>query len=117
MIHEKAQELGRLIGQSDEYRALQRAQESMGEATELKQKLDRLRQLAEALHRSALDEKEPPKTDAEEYDRLFGEIQGDGRYQQLVAAESNFDKMMLRVNERIAEGMRQGADSPIITLG
>jgi hypothetical protein len=33
-----------------------------------------------------------------------------------VSAQSNFDKMMHQVQERIVEGMQQGAESRIITL-
>jgi hypothetical protein len=33
-----------------------------------------------------------------------------------VAAQSNFDKLMVRVNEQIMEGIRRGSASPIITL-
>jgi hypothetical protein len=46
-----------------------------------------------------------------------GEVQSDPAYQQLVAAQSNFDKLMLKVQEQIMEGMRKGAESRIITLG
>ncbi|NIM48426.1 MAG: hypothetical protein GTN62_01920 [Gemmatimonadales bacterium] len=116
MIAEKAHELGRLIGQSDDYKALKRAREGLDEARELKPKLDRLQQIAEAAERQAADGNEPGKADAEEYDRLLGEIQSNSQYQQLVAAQSNFDKLMLRVQERIMEGMRKGGESSIITL-
>jgi hypothetical protein len=34
-----------------------------------------------------------------------------------VAAQTNFDKLMIRVNDQIMEGIRKGAASPIITLG
>jgi hypothetical protein len=32
-------------------------------------------------------------------------------------AQDNFDKLMLRVNQWIADGIRRGATSGIITLG
>jgi len=38
-------------------------------------------------------------------------------YQRAIAAQDNFDKLMLRVNEWISEGIRKGAASSIITLG
>jgi hypothetical protein len=34
----------------------------------------------------------------------------------MIAAQSNFDKLMLRVNEHILNGIQQGGASPIITL-
>jgi hypothetical protein len=58
----------------------------------------------------------PEATDEAEYERLFGEVQADSGYQAVVAAQSNFDKLMLRVQEQILEGMRTGAESRIITL-
>jgi hypothetical protein len=33
-----------------------------------------------------------------------------------VAAQENFDKIMMRVNDQILEGIRKGATSSIITL-
>ena len=35
----------------------------------------------------------------------------------MVAAQANFEKLMAKVNERIFDGMKKGAASPIITLG
>ena len=72
--------------------------------------------MGEALERVTAEGKEPPTEDVAEYDRVFGEVQADPRYQQLVAAQANFDKLMLRVQQRIAEGMKKGAESSIITL-
>jgi len=37
-------------------------------------------------------------------------------YQRAVSAQENFDKLMLRVNQWIMDGMKKGAASPIITL-
>lgn len=117
MIRDKARELGRMIGQSDECKALRQARDRVEEAQELKSKVDRLEQLAGAIERGVLQGDDPSKTEQDEYDKLLMEIQADMRYQQLVAAQSNFGKLMLRVNEQIAEGMQKGAESPIITLG
>lgn len=117
MIPEKAQELGRLIGQSPEYKAMQRARERLGEEPDLKTHLDRLRDLSEALEREAEQGREPAAEQVEEYDRLLTTIQSSPLYQGVAAAQSNFDKMMLKVNEQILEGMKRGATSSIITLG
>jgi len=38
-------------------------------------------------------------------------------YQAVVAAQANFEKLMTKINAKIFEGMKQGAASPIITLG
>jgi cell fate (sporulation/competence/biofilm development) regulator YlbF (YheA/YmcA/DUF963 family) len=117
MEMEKAFELGRLLGQGDAYKMMKRAQDGLEEATELRPKFERMEQLAQKLQEITAQGTEPPQEDVEEYDRLFSETQADPRYQQLVVAQSNFDKVMLKVQERIAEGMRKGAESSIITLG
>jgi hypothetical protein len=54
---------------------------------------------------------------AEEYESLLSSIQAHPKYQQVVAAQSNFDKMMLQINEKIVEGIRQGGESSIIIPG
>jgi len=38
-------------------------------------------------------------------------------YQQMVAAQANFEKLMAKINARIYDGMKKGSASPIITLG
>lgn len=116
MILEKAQDLGRLIGQSDEYKALRRAHEQVKDVRDLQDQMARLHAIAEQLEHAAADGREPGETLVQEYDSLLGTIQVDPRYQAVVAAQSNFDKLMLRVNEQIMDGMRRGSASPIITL-
>jgi cell fate (sporulation/competence/biofilm development) regulator YlbF (YheA/YmcA/DUF963 family) len=60
---------------------------------------------------------EPTKEQVEQYDRALQSVQGNPVYQQMVAAQSNFEKVMAKINQRIYEGMKKGAASPIITLG
>lgn len=115
-IADKAQELGHLIGQGEEYRALQRAREALSGNSGLGEKLERLEALASRLERMVVEGQQPEATDEAEYERLFGEVQADSGYQAVVTAQSNFDKLMLRVQEQILEGMRTGAESRIITL-
>lgn len=117
MITQKAEELGRLIGQTDEYKALRRAQERLQEAKPLTEQLRRLQQLADALDRVMERGEAPAEEQRAEYEWVLSQIQGDPVYQAMVSAQANFDKLMLRVNENILDGMRKGAASPIITLG
>ena len=117
MIADKARELGRLIGQSDEYGALRRAQDRVSEAPELREKLERLRQLADTLERSTAEGAAPPEADVAAYDQLLSAIQGDPLYQSVLSAQMNFDKLMVKVNDQIMDGIRKGATSSIITLG
>jgi cell fate (sporulation/competence/biofilm development) regulator YlbF (YheA/YmcA/DUF963 family) len=117
VIADRALELGRLIGQSDEFKGLKRARQRLDEAPELGQRLRRLQEVMEGFARAERDGKDPSDDEQREYERLVSEIQADARYQGLVAAQANFDKLMFRVNERIMEGLEKGAASPIITLG
>lgn len=117
MINERAEELGRLIGQTEEYQALRRAQERLQEARELAQQLRRLQQLAEQLDAALERGETPPEDQRVAYERVLSQVQADPVYQSMVAAQANFDKLMVRVNEHILAGMRRGATSRIITLG
>ena len=117
MIQQKAEDLGRQIGQTEEYKALRRAQERLQETRELAGQLRRLQEMAHRLDESMDRGEIPSEEDRNGYEQLLGQIQGDSVYQGLVAAQANFDKLMVRVNEQILDGMRKGAASPIITLG
>jgi cell fate (sporulation/competence/biofilm development) regulator YlbF (YheA/YmcA/DUF963 family) len=113
-IRERAQELGRQLGQSEEYKALARARQRLTEdraAVTAMNQLDALeQQVSLALHQG----QEPSDEIKQEYERLFSELQGSPVYQGLVAAQSNFDKVLARVNEEISRGMEAGAQSRII---
>ena len=117
MIEEKAVELGRLIGQTEEFKAVNRARDTIEDVTEIKAQTQRLEMLAQTIEQHVRDKKEPPKEATEEYESLLSSIQAHPKYQQLIAAQSNFDKIMHMVNEKILEGMKLGAESSIIIPG
>ena len=52
-----------------------------------------------------------------ELEVLDEDRQRDDPDQRALVAQSNFDKLMMQVNGWIAEGIKSGAASPIITLG
>jgi len=116
-LEEKAVELGRMIGQSSEYQAVKRANEALNddrEAVVTLQQMERVRQEAQQM----IERGESPTPEMEHrLDELLGNIQGKTVYQRAVAAQENFDKIMLRVNNWILDGIRKGATSSIITLG
>jgi cell fate (sporulation/competence/biofilm development) regulator YlbF (YheA/YmcA/DUF963 family) len=116
MIEDKAKELGRLIGQSPEYKEIKRANDTLGEDREtvaLLQQMEQLRLEAQRL----LQRGERPTEDMEKrLDTLLSQIQSKSSYQRLLSAQENFDKVMARVNDWILEGIEKGAASPIITL-
>ena len=96
MLEDKAKDLGRSIGQSEEYKAVKRSSEALSndrEAATLLRQMEQIRQEAQA---------------------LLQQVQGNAAYQRAVAAQENFDKLMLRVNQWIGDGIRAGATSPII---
>ncbi len=117
MIEEKAEELGRVLGQSDEYKALKRASERLRADAEVQKILRDVERLAHEIDRAAAEGREPAKDQVEQYDRALQGVQGNAVYQQMVAAQTNFEKLMAKVNGRIYEGMKKGSASPIITLG
>ena len=117
MIDQKAQELGRLLGQSEEYKTLVRASDRMKEDSTCRTLLAEVERAAQDIERAAQEGREPPKGQIEQYDRALQSVQTNSVYQQVVAAQANFEKLMAKVNARIYDGMKQGAASPIITLG
>jgi cell fate (sporulation/competence/biofilm development) regulator YlbF (YheA/YmcA/DUF963 family) len=113
-IEERAREVGRLIAQTDEYKALRRANERVGESRETVALLNRLSELQETLTESLRRGAEPTEEQAADYERLLGDLQSRSDYQGVVAAQSNFDRLMMRVNEAIAKGIEAGEQSRII---
>ncbi|HEX4599898.1 MAG TPA: YlbF family regulator, partial [Gemmatimonadales bacterium] len=110
-------ELGRLLGQSEEYKTLVRASDRMKEDATCRQLLAAVERIAQDIERAAQQGREPPKAQVEQYDQALQSVQANPVYQQVVAAQANFEKLMAKVNARIYEGMKLGAASPIITLG
>ncbi|MBX3175201.1 MAG: YlbF family regulator [Gemmatimonadaceae bacterium] len=117
MLQDKAVEVGRLIGQSAEYQAVKRANEALNGDREVVTALQRMEQLrAEAQELIGRGE-QPSEQMEQELDTLLQKVQGNSLYQQFVAANENFDKVMVQVNQWMLEGIRKGATSSIITLG
>jgi cell fate (sporulation/competence/biofilm development) regulator YlbF (YheA/YmcA/DUF963 family) len=117
VLEEKAVELGRLIGQTEEFKAVNRARDAIEDLSEIKAQTQRLEVLAQRIEDDVREKKQPPKEATDEYEQLLSSIQAHPKYQQLVAAQANFDKVMHRVNEAILEGMKKGAESSIIIPG
>ena len=117
MLEDKSKELGRHIGQSAEYQAVKRANEALNgdaEAVALLRQMEQIRRDAQAMIERG---QEPTVEMEQQLDGLLMQVQGNATYQRAIAAQENFDKVMLRVNEWIMEGIRKGATSSIITLG
>jgi cell fate (sporulation/competence/biofilm development) regulator YlbF (YheA/YmcA/DUF963 family) len=116
MIDTKAKDLGRLIGQSDEYKALRRANDDLGNDRSTVTDLQRMETLRRDAQRMLAQGQEPTPEMEQELDALLGKVQATAAYQRAISAQENFDKLMMQVNQWIAEGIKAGAASPIITL-
>lgn len=121
MMHEamleKAMDVGRLLGQTSEYKALQRARQELNEDREAVEQVNRLAELEREIGTSLQQGQEPSEESQKEYESLFSTLQSGSRYQALVAAQSNFDRLLQKVNEQIGKGMEAGAKSSIILPG
>jgi cell fate (sporulation/competence/biofilm development) regulator YlbF (YheA/YmcA/DUF963 family) len=114
MIWEKAREVGRLVAQSDEYKAFKRANTQMADDRDLVTRLNRLNELQVSFQRSVEGGNEPPLEEQEEFERLATEVQGSSVYQGYASAQANFDRLMMRIQEEIAKGVEAGEQSRII---
>ena len=117
MIEDKATELGRLIGQSNESKEVKRASDALNEDKDTVTLLQRMDQLRVEAQRMIQRGERPTQEMEQELDRLLVQVQGRSAYQRLLVAQENFDKTMGRVNDWILDGIEKGAASPIITLG
>ena len=116
-LEDKAHELGRMIGQSDEYRAVTRANDALNndaDATAILRQMDTLRRDAQSMLQRG---EEPTEAMEQQLDEMLMKVQGNSTYQRVAAAQENIDKLMRRVNDWISDGIAQGAQSSIITLG
>jgi cell fate (sporulation/competence/biofilm development) regulator YlbF (YheA/YmcA/DUF963 family) len=117
VIWEKAQDLGRQIGQAAEYQALRRAEAALREDKETVAKLDQIQTLARQVDHVVSQGQMPDQPTAEAYEGAVRDLEMSPTGQAYVVARSNFEKLMQRVNQQISEGMEKGATSTIITLG
>ncbi len=111
---EKAKELGRLLGQTDQYKALQRARSAVDDDRELTELLGSMAELEGEIAQGLQRGEQPDPEKREEYESTFSTLQQNAGYQSLIAAQSNFEKVMKKVNEAIGEGMSAAAESRII---
>ena len=117
MIWDKAQELGRQIGQSTEYQTLRRAESTLREDKDTVAKLDQIQTLARQVDQMVAGGQMPDQATAESYEAAVRDLELSPVGQAYVVARANFEKLMAKVNQQISEGMEKGATSSIITLG
>ena len=70
--------------------------------------------LEEQVHIAHEQGRNPDATLQAEYEQVVMKLQSSPVYQRLVSAQSNFDRIVQRVNQTIAKGLEEGASSRII---
>lgn len=116
MIWDKAQELGRLIGQSPEYQALRRAENALRADDETVRKLEQIQTLARQIDQQVAQGQMPDQATTDSYEQAVRDLEVSATGQAYAVARANFEKVMAKVNEQIGVGMEKGATSSIITL-
>jgi cell fate (sporulation/competence/biofilm development) regulator YlbF (YheA/YmcA/DUF963 family) len=117
VIWDKAEELGRLIGQTPEYKALRRAEGSLREDQDAQAKVELIQKLARQMDELVAQGQMPDQATAETYETAVRDLEVSPTGQAYAVARANFEKVMIKVNQLIAQGMEKGATSNIITLG
>lgn len=113
-IYEMAKELGGALARTDEYQALKRAMDTVGDDRELTEIRNRLEGLEAQIESALRAGQEPDDELKQEYGEATEELQAMPAYQRLVSAQTNFEKVMYKVNQTVAEGIEAGAQSRII---
>lgn len=113
-IAEMARDLGQALGRTEEYKALKKAADAVDDDRELAELKTSLQALESELMTELRSGQEPSDEKKEEYEALAQKLQARPGYQRLVAAQSNFDKILQKVNETISRGIQEGGESRII---
>ena len=113
-IYDMARELGGALARTDEYQALKRAMDAADEDRDLVAARNRIHQLEERITDLLRAGRDPDQELQNAYATAAEELQAMPAFQRLIAAQSNFEKVMHKVNETVAKGIEQGAQSRII---
>ncbi len=113
-IDEKARDLGNALAGTEEYQTLKRAMEAADEDRELVELRNRLQALEQRLEASMRAGQEPDEDAKEAYTEAAEELQIKAGFQRLISAQANFEKVMMKVNDTVARGIEEGAQSRII---
>jgi cell fate (sporulation/competence/biofilm development) regulator YlbF (YheA/YmcA/DUF963 family) len=117
MMWDKAEELGRLIGQTPECKALRRAEATLREDPETVKKLELIQRFARQVDQIVASGKMPDQATTDSYEQAVQDLENSSIGQAYVVARANFEKVMVKVNQLIGEGIEKGVTSSIITLG
>lgn len=113
-IYDMARDLGGALARTDEYQALKSALDAADQDRELVTARNRIHELEERITDLLRAGRDPDEQLQKDYAAAAEELQAMPAFQRLVAAQTNFEKVMHRVNETVAKGIEQGAQSRII---
>ena len=113
-IYDMAKELGAALARTDEYQALKRASDAAEDDRDLVEIRNKLQSLESQLESQLRAGKEPDDELKKEYTEAAEKLQGMPAFQRVVAAQTNFEKVMHKVNETVAKGIDEGSQSRII---
>jgi len=113
-IYEMAKDLGGALARTDEYQALKRASDAAEEDRDLVELRNQIGALEAELEATMRAGAEPTDALKERYASTAGQLQALPSFQRVVAAQTNFEKVMYKVNETVAKGIEEGAESRII---
>ncbi|MDT8369992.1 MAG: YlbF family regulator [Longimicrobiales bacterium] len=113
-ILDQARQLGNALARTDEYQALRRAIQAADDDREIAELRAELERIEGPISTALRAGKEPEKEHAEAYEASVQKLQTNATYQRLVAAQTNFDKVLQKVNQTISEGIEEAQDSRII---
>jgi len=113
-IYEMARQLGGALARTEEYQVLKRTMDAVADDRDLAELRTRIEGLEARIEADLRAGKEPGDDLKTDYASATEELQALAAYQRLVAAQSNFEKVMYKVNRTVAEGIEEGAQSRII---
>jgi cell fate (sporulation/competence/biofilm development) regulator YlbF (YheA/YmcA/DUF963 family) len=116
-MFDKAEDLGRMIGQTPEYKALRRAETALRDDADAQAKVELIQRLARQMDELVAQGQMPDQATAETYETAVRDLEVSPSGQAYAVSRANFEKVMIKVNQLIAQGMEKGATSNIITLG
>jgi cell fate (sporulation/competence/biofilm development) regulator YlbF (YheA/YmcA/DUF963 family) len=111
---ERAVEVGRLVSQTPEFRHLKSAHQEIGDDREATARINEMRELQTKMLEQMERGEEPPEESREKLEQLGQDLQSNSRYQALISAQANFDRLMEKIQDSIGAGIRAGEESRIV---
>ncbi|MEQ1856221.1 MAG: YlbF family regulator [Longimicrobiales bacterium] len=113
-VYDMAKELGAALARTEEYQAFKRAMDAASDDRDLVEMRNRLEELETRIEAALRGGNEPDDSVKSDYEAATSELQTLAGYQRLIATQANFDKVMYKVNQTVAQGIEEGSRSRII---